>query len=227
MVQRGRLKGKGKDEIGVRVGKIIDKYKVAKHFVLDIREGHFDFHLDEKKVEAEAALDGFYVIRTSLDEKRSSAEETVRHYKKLVRIEQAFRSLKSIDLKTRPIRHRTEDRVRAHIFLCMLAYYVEWHMREAWRPLLFCDEDQEAKKTRDPVAPAKRSEAALKKVHSKVLEDGNEVHSFQTLLELLSTIGRNTCRVPPTGPDAPTFETDTTPDAKQQRAFDLLGGIEV
>ncbi|MFH1842674.1 MAG: IS1634 family transposase [bacterium] len=170
MVERGKLKGKGPDEIGVRVGKVVNNYKVAKHFVLDIQESRFDFHIDEKKVEAEAALDGIYVIRTSLDEKRSSAEDAVRHYKKLVLIEQAYRSLKTIDLQTRPIRHHTEDRVRAHIFLCMPACYVEWYMREAWRSLLFCDEDQEAKKTRDPVAPAKRSEAALNKVHSKVLD---------------------------------------------------------
>jgi transposase len=227
MVERGKLKGKGPDEIGVRVGKVVNNYKVAKHFVLDIQDSHFDFHIDEKKVEAEAALDGIYVIRTSLDEKRSSAEDAVRRYKKLVLIEQAYRSLKTIDLQTRPIRHHTEDRVRAHIFLCMLACYVEWYMREAWRSLLFCDEDQEAKKTRDPVAPAKRSEAALNKVHSKVLDDGTEVHSFQTLLKLLSTVVRNVCRVPRAGHDAPTFEVVTTPNAKQQRAYDLLDGIEV
>ncbi len=225
MVARGKLKGKGADEIGVRVGKVIDKYKMSKHIVLDIRDGFFDFHVDEKKVEAETALDGFYVIRTSLDKERASAEDAVRHYKKLTLIEQAYRSLKTIDLKTRPIRHHTEDRVRAHIFICMLAYYVEWHMREAWRSQLFCDEDQEAKKTRDAVAPAKRSKAALNKVHAKVLDDGTEVHSFQTLLKLLSAIVRNVCRVPRAGPDAPTFEVVTTPNAKQQRAFDLLEGI--
>ena len=227
MVQRGRLKGKDKAEIGVKVGKVINKYKMAKHVVLDIRDGFFDFHIDEKKVEAEAALDGIYVIRTSLGEMQASAEDAVRHYKKLVLIEQAYRSLKTIDLKTRPIRHYTEDRVRAHIFLCMLAYYVEWHMREAWRELLFCDEDQEAKKTRDPVAPAKRSKAALNKVHARVLDDGSEVHSFQTLLKLLSTIVRNVCRMPRAGPDAPTFEIVTTPNAKQRRAYELLEAIQV
>ncbi|MBI4808577.1 MAG: IS1634 family transposase [Nitrosomonadales bacterium] len=227
MVQRGRFKGKDKAEIGVKVGKVINKYKMAKHVVLDIRDGFFDFHVDEKKVEAEAALDGIYVIRTSLDEGQASAEDAVRHYKKLVLIEAAYRSLKTIDIKTRPIRHYTEDRVRAHIFLCMLAYYVEWHMREAWRSLLFCDEDQEAKKTRDPVAPAKRSEAALEKVHEKVLDDGTAVHSFQTLLKCLSAIVRNICRVPRVGPDAPTFEVVTTPNAKQQRAYKLLERLEV
>lgn len=225
MVERGRLKGKGKDEIGVRVGTVFNKYKVAKHFVLDIKDGHFDFKIDEKKVEAESALDGIYVIRTSLGKKSSSAADTVRHYKKLVLIEQAYRSMKTMDLKIRPIRHRTEDRVRAHIFLCMLSYYVEWHMREALRPLLFCDEDQEAKKTRDPVAPAKRSKAALRKVHARVLDDGSEVHSFQTLLKLLSAIVRNLCRVPGAGRDAPTFEIVTTPNKKQQHAYDLLETI--
>jgi transposase len=227
MVVRGKLKGKGADEIGVRVGKVVNKYKMSKHVVLDIRDGFFDFHIDEKKVEAETALDGFYVIRTSLDKERASAEDAVRHYKKLTLIEQAYRAMKTIDLEVRPIRHHTEDRVRAHIFLCMLAYYVEWHMREAWRELLFCDEDQEAKKTRDAVAPAKRSDAALYKVHAKVLDDGSEVHSFQTLLARLSQIVRNLCRVRSMGPGAPTFEVVTTPDAKQRRAYQLLERIAV
>ena len=227
MVQRGKLRGKGKDEIGVRVGRVINKYKMSKHLVLDIKDGHFEFRIDEQKVKAEAALDGIYVIRTSLDEERSSAEDTVRRYKKLALIEQAFRSLKTMDLKVRPIRHRTEDRVRAHIFLCMLAYYVEWYMREAWRPLLFCDEDQEAKNTRDPVAPAKRSKEALRKAHFRVLDDGSDAHSFQTLLKLLSSIVRNVCRVPGAEPQDPTFEVVTTPDGKQQRAYDLLGKIRV
>ena len=146
----------------------------------------------------------------------------MRNYKSLAQVERAFRSLKTLDLKVRPIHHRKPDRVRAHIFLCMLAYYVEWHMREAWRELLFCDEDQEAKNTRDAVAPAQRSKAALNKVHSRVLDDGSEVHSFQTLLKLLSAVVRNVCRVSRAGPDAPTFEVVTTPNAKQRRAFDLL-----
>lgn len=217
----------GKDNIGLRVGKVVNKYKVAKHFVLEIRDDGCDFHIDEQKVASEAALDGIYVIRTSLPEDRLSADDTVRSYKSLSQVERAFRSIKTVDLKVRPIRHRLETRVRAHIFLTMLAYYVEWYMREAWRPLLFCDEDQEAKKTRDPVAPAKRSEAALRKVHSKKLDDGTAVHSFQTLLKILSTIVRNVCRVPGAGPDAPTFHVVTTPDPTQQRAYDLLETITV
>ncbi len=224
-IERGRLHGK--DDIGVRVGKVVNKYKVGKHFKLDIHDDRFDFEIDQEKVAAEAALDGIYVVRTSLPEPRMSADDTVRSYKLLSQVERAFRSFKTIDLKVRPIRHRLEDRVRAHIFLCMLAYYVQWHMLEAWRPLLFCDEDQQAKATRDPVAPAKRSEAALRKVHSKTLDDGSEVHSFQTLLKLLSGIVRNVCRVPGAGPDTPTFEVVTTPNVKQQRAYDLLGTIEV
>ncbi len=225
MVERGRLRGQ--DDIGVRVGKVINQYKVAKHFKLTIEETRFDFEIDTDKVAAEAALDGIYVLRTSLPEERMSAEETVRSYKRLTQVERAFRSFKTMDLEIRPIHHRLEKRVRAHIFLCMLSYYVLWHMLQAWRPLLFCDEDLQAKATRDPVAPAKRSEAALRKAHFKTLDDGSEVHSFRTLLKLLSGIVRNVCRVPGAPPDAPTFEVVTTPNEKQQRAFDLLGTIEV
>jgi transposase len=215
----------GQAEIGVRVGKVVDKYKVAKHFVLDIRDDRFDFHIDCEKVALETMLDGIYVIRTSLPAARLSPEDTVRSYKSLSQVERAFRSMKTVDLKVRPIRHRLEKRVRAHIFLCMLAYYVEWHMREAWRPLLFVDEDQEIKKTGNPVESAKRSEAALKKVRSKRLDDGTEVHSFQTLLKLLSQIVRNECRVKGSGPDAPTFEIVTTPSKKQKQAYALLKTI--
>ncbi|MBW2278516.1 MAG: IS1634 family transposase, partial [Deltaproteobacteria bacterium] len=222
MVERGRLVGR--DAIGLRVGKVINKHKVGKHFVLDIGERHFRFHLDEQKVAAEAALDGIYVVRTSVPAERLSADDTVRGYKQLANAERAFRSLKTVDLKVRPIHHRLEDRVRAHIFLCMLAYYVEWHMREAWRPLTFADEDQAAKLTRDPVAPARRSDEALAKAKTKLLDDGTEVHSFQTLLDLLATIVRNVCRVP--GSDT-TFDVVTTPDAKQQRALDLLDSIQL
>ena len=127
----------------------------------------------------------------------------------------------------RLILHRLDRRVRAHIFLCMLAYYVLWHMLQAWRPLLFCDEDLQAKATQDPVAPAERSESALHKVHSKTLDDGSEVHSFHTLLQQLSGIVRNVCRIPGAPPDAPTFDVVTTPSAKQRRAYQLLEAIDV
>ncbi|MGH8330686.1 MAG: IS1634 family transposase, partial [Pseudomonas sp.] len=146
MVARGKLKSA--TEIGVRVGQVKNKYSVAKHFELEISEGSFTFHLLSDKVAAEAALDGLYVIRTSLSPERLDTADTVRSYKLLSNVERAFRSLKTIDLKVRPIFHHLETRVRAHIFLCMLAYYVQWHMQEAWRELLFSDEDQQAKLTR-------------------------------------------------------------------------------
>lgn len=223
MVARGTIEGK--DKIGLRIGTVINKYKVAKHFVLNIEDHDFGFHVDEEKVAEEATLDGIYVLRTSLTKERLSTEDTVRSYKSLSQVERAFRSMKTMDLKVRPIHHRLEDRVRAHIFLCMLAYYVEWHMREAWRSVLFCDEALQLKVTRDPVAPAKRSKIALKKVHSKTLADGSVTHSFQTLLKMLSTLVRNRCRVPASGLNAPTFDVATTPSAEQQRAFDLLEAV--
>mgnify|MGYP001565896124 CR=1 FL=1 len=225
MVRRGTLKGS--DKIGVRAGKVINKYKVAKHFVLTIGDDAFKYEIDEKKVAAEAALDGIYVIRTSLEEKQLGAEEAVRNYKLLAQVERAFRSFKSIDLQVRPIRHRLEDRVRAHIFLCMLAYYVQWHMVEAWRPLFYCDEDQPAKETRDPVAPAKRSKAALKKAHTGRLKSGARVHSFQTLLQNLSALVRNKCRRKNAGVDEPTFDVDTIPNSEEREAFKLLQSIVV
>ncbi len=223
LVERGKYGGQ--DKIGVRIGKVVNKYKVAKHFVLNIQDIGFDFDIDDKKVAAEAALDGIYVIRTSMPAERLSAEDTVRSYKSLSRVERAFRSIKTVDLKVRPIRHHLEKRVRAHIFLCMLAYYVEWHIRKAWRPLLFADEEKERKKTSDPVAPAKRSESALRKVRSKRLDDGTEVHSFQTLLKVMSQIVRNECRLLGADPNEPTFEIVTTPNEKQKHAYDLLKNI--
>jgi transposase len=219
----------GKDNIGARIGKLLNKYKVGKHFVVTIRDDGFDFHINEEKVKAEAALDGIYVVHTSLPAQRLSTDDIVRSYKSLCQVERAFRSIKTVDLKVRPIRHRLETRVKAHIFLCTLAYYVEWYMIEAWRPLLFCDENQEAKSTRDPVAPAKRSEPAMRKVNSRKLDDGTETHSFQTLIKLLSAIVRNVCCVPnqKADPDVPTFYVETTPNAKQRQAYKLLETITV
>ncbi len=223
-IERGRLYGK--DQIGVRVGKVLNKYKVGKHFKLDIHDDRFDFEIDQDKVKAEAALDGIYVVRTNLPEEQMTAQDTVRGYKRLSQVERAFRSFKTVDLKVRPIHHRLENRVRAHILLCMLAYYVQWHMLEAWRPLLFSDEEQQAKETRDPVAPAQRSQAALQKARSKLLADGSPAHSFQTLLAELSSIVQNVCRITTGGPNASTFEVTTTPTQEQQRAFDLLKSIQ-
>jgi len=225
MVKRGRLKGQ--DEIGVRLGRVVNKYKVAKHFDWEILDDDFSFSVNEERVAAEAALDGIYVIRTSVPSDALDAEDTVRSYKRLSQVERAFRTLKGIDLKVRPIRHRLEDRVRAHIFLCMLAYYVQWHMMQAWRPLLFADEDQDAKLTRDPVAPARRSRSAMDKVHTRHLDDGSVAHSFHSLLQNLQTIVRNTCRRAGAQEDEPTFETDTRPDPKQQQALDRIAEIVV
>jgi transposase len=224
-VDAGKLAGR--DEIGLRVGRVINQYKVAKHFELAIGDNTFTFARKREGIAAEAALDGLYIIRTSVSAAQMDAPQCVRNYKALANVERAFRSLKTIDLKVRPIHHRTADRVRAHIFLCMLAYYVEWHMREAWRELMFADTEQQAKATRDPVAPAMRSKAALAKVARHALDDGTPAHSFSTLMAELATIVRNTCRTPNAGPDAPTFEILTTPNAKQQRAFALLQQIRV
>ena len=225
MVERGRLQGK--DKIGVRVGKVVNQYKMAKHILLDIEDKRFTYALDEENIQAEAALDGVYVIRTSLDKERISDEDAVRSYKQLTYVERAFRSMKTMDLQVRPIHHRLEGRVRAHIFLCMLAYYVQWHMVDAWRELLFVDEDQAARATRDPVAPAQRSAGALRKAQVRALEDGSPVHSFRTLLSDLGTIVRNQCRVPGADANAPPLEITTTPNAQQKRAYELLDTITV
>jgi len=215
----------GQDKIGVRVGRVSNQYKVAKHFALTIGETAFTYQRKPDSIAAEAALDGLYLIRTSVSATQMDAAACVRNYKALANVERAFRSLKTIDLKVRPIHHRTADRVRAHIFLCMLAYYVEWHMREAWRELMFADTEQQAKATRDPVAPAKRSSAALAKAARHTLDDGTPAHSFRTLLEVLGTVVRNTCRTRGSGDDAPRFEIVTTANPKQARAIELLQAI--
>jgi transposase len=224
-VAAGKLAGA--DQIGLRVGKVVNQYKVAKHFELTLGETAFSYQRRRESIAAEAALDGVYIIRTSVPAAKMDAADCVRNYKALANVERAFRSLKTMDLKVRPIHHRTADRVRAHIFLCLLAYYVEWHLREAWRELMFADTEQQAKATRDPVAPAQRSPAALTKVAAHTLNDGTPAHSFATLMAELSTLVRNTCRTPHAGDDAPTFELLTTPNPKQQRALDLIQQIQV
>ena len=225
MLGKGQLHGKS--AIGIRVGKVINKYKVGKHFKLDICDDNFNFEINQDKVRAEAALDGIYIVRTSLAKEQMDTNETVRSYKQLSQVERAFRSFKTVDLMVRPIHHRLEDRVRAHIFLCMLAYYVQWHMMEAWRPLIYADEEQQEKAFRDPVAPAKRSVSAMQKVHTKSLEDGSRVHSFRSLLGHLGAIVRATCRCPGADDSAPTFTVITRANSKQQKAFDLLQSISV
>jgi transposase len=224
-IENGSLAGR--DKIGVRVGKVVNKYKVAKHFALTIEETGFEFKRLDPQIAAEAALDGLYVIRTSVPKKQMSSAEAVRSYKALAEVERAFRSMKTIDLHIRPIHHRLEGRVRAHIFLCMLAYYVEWHMREAWRALMFADEDLEAKKHRDPVAAAERSDAALDKVATRKLKDGSTVHSFRTLLAELSTIVRNTCETRVGRHSGSTFQMTTMPNPAQDQALRLLQSITV
>jgi hypothetical protein len=224
-IERGALTGR--DKIGIRVGKVINKYKVGKHFALSVEETHFEFQRLEEPIAAEAALDGLYVIRTSVPKTQMSSADAVRSYKALAEVERAFRSMKTIDLHVRPIHHHLEGRVRAHIFLCMLAYYVEWHLREAWRELMFADEDLQRKTQRDPVAAAKRSDAALEKAAVRTLKDGSPVHSFRTLLEELATIVRNTCEARVGQRSGSTFQMTTTPNPAQQRALQLLQSITV
>ena len=221
-VTNGRLRGRA--DIGLRVGRVVNKYKVAKHFALTITDTAFRFDVRGERVAAEASLDGIYLIRTNVPAWEMSAPDAVRNYKSLSQVERAFRSLKTIDLHVRPIHHRVADRVRSHIFLCMLAYYVEWHMKEAWRPLLFADEEPGARAWRDPVAPAQRSDAAEIKATTHTLSNGSPAHSFRTLLQDLSSIVRNTCRTSHEK-DAPIFTVVTTPTEGQRRALHLLKQI--
>ncbi len=226
MVMGGRLVGR--DKIGVRVGKVIGKYKVGKHFDLDIKDGAFGFKVSEARVAAEAALDGLYVIRTSVEAADMTAEQAVLNYKRLAEVERAFRTLKGVDLHVRPIRHRLEGRVKAHIFLSMLAYYVQWHMMQAWASLTFTDEaGDDAARERNPVAPAKRSKAALAKVHTRTLPDGTPAMSFTRLLAHLSTIVRNTLQPKGAREGEATFTLTTRPTPKQQQALDLIAAITV
>jgi hypothetical protein len=182
--ERPRRPLKGEAPIGLRVGKVLHRFKMAKHFRLDIREAGFSYARDEVKIAEEAALDGIYVVRTSVQRAALDTEEAVRAYKGLGHVEEAFRSYKTVDLKVRPIYHYLVDRVRAHVFLCMLAYYVEWHMRQALAPLLFDDDDKAtAEAQRDsPVVPAKPSPSAQDKARTLRTEDDFPVHSFQTLI---------------------------------------------
>jgi len=216
-VEAGRLRGA--DRIGLAVGRVIDRFKVAKHLALDIGDDRLVVSRRDEGIAAEAALDGLYVLRTSVPAERLGAPDVVRAYKRLRHAERAFRTLKGVDLQVRPIHHHLEDRVRAHILLCMLAYYVRWHLERAWAPLLFRDEDRP--EPDDPVAPAVRSEAALAKARTQRLSDGTPVHSFGTLLGELATLTRN--RVVPVGaPDEAAFDIVAIPTPLQARALSLL-----
>jgi transposase len=208
--------------IGVRAGKIINHYKMAKHFTLTIRDGHLGWARKEDAIKNEEHLDGIYVIRTSEPAERLSAADGVRSYKRLALVEQAFRCLKGIDLLVRPIHHRTAERVRAHILLCLLAYYVEWHLRQAWEPLLFEDEELAVdRRRRDPVAPARASESARLKKKTHQTSGGLPVQSFRTLLTHLATRCRNTCVVT-ADPNQTTFRQVTEADALQAEALRLI-----
>jgi transposase len=208
--------------IGVRAGKIIDHYKVAKHFALTIRDGHLGWTRKEGAIQREGLLDGIYVIRTSEPVERLKADDGVRSYKRLALVEQSFRCLKGIDILVRPIYHRIAERVRAHILLCLLAYYVEWHLRQAWGPLLFEDEELVVdRKHRDPVAPARASESVRLKKRTHLTPEGLPVQSFRTLLAHLGTRCRNTCVVPG-DPQETTFFQVTEADALQAEALRLI-----
>ena len=222
--RRDRRRLKGREKIGERVGKVIGKYKMAKHIAWSIDDdGVLTWWRDEASISAEARLDGLYVIRTSLPASELDGPGTVRAYKRLSSVERAFRSLKTVDLKVRPVFHRTEPRVRAHVFLCMLAYYVEWHMRHKLKPVLFDDEDAEGAEARRPsvVAPAAVSPSARAKKAAKTTPDGDPVHSLRTLLDDLATITRNT--VAPRLPGAEPFQVTTRPTPLQMRILDHLG----
>lgn len=222
-VAKRRAKPLGVDEIGVKVGKVIGRHKMAKHIVCTITKGSLTWKRDEDSIRREEQLDGLYVIRTSEPADRLSAPDTVRSYKRLAEVERAFRCLKSVDLMVRPIRHRLEDHVRAHVFIAVLAYYVHWHMRKRLAPLLFEDEDvAQLRPVRDPVAPARPSPSAEKKKASRLTSEGLPLHSFTTLLHELASRSRITCRLG-TDPDAPTFEKLTEQTLIQKMALRLLG----
>ena len=215
---------RGKDQIGLRVGRVLGRFKMAKHFQLTIDEHAFRFARDEQSIQAEALLDGLYVIRTNVSSATLDSDDTVRSYKRLAQVERAFRSLKTVDLKVRPIFHRLAERVRAHVFLCMLAYYVEWHMRQALAPMLFDDDDKSApeRKRSSVVAPARRSDRALNKARTLKTDTGQPVHSFHTLLQDLAKLQRNTIR-PRQQLGLDPFEKIASPSPVQQRALTLLG----
>lgn len=219
MVQNRKLFEK--DKIGVRVGKEINKFKVAKLFDLKIEDNYFMYEINQKKVEKERILDGIYVIRTNLEKGRMGAPDVVRSYKQLCNVEKAFHTIKTMDLKIRPIYHYSTLRVKAHILICMLAYYVEWHIKEAWRSLLFSDEEVDLKKIRDPVLPIEPSENAREKARTKRTSKGFQAHSFRSLLTHLSTITRNTCSCSQEK-ELGSFVMDTKPDEIQKRALDLI-----
>jgi len=209
-------------EIALKVGKVLGHYKMGKHFECTIGEGSLQWKRREEAIQQEAKLDGIYVIRTSESQERLSAEATVRSYKSLSEVERAFRCLKGMELRVRPIHHRTEERVPAHIFLCLLAYYVEWHLRRAWAPILFEDEERrEERERRDPIGPAKPSQSAQEKKSSHQTRDGIAVHSFETLMADLATRARVTYSLR-SGDRTPIIKQVPEPTPLQARAYELI-----
>jgi transposase len=223
-VNRRTKKIMDKAAIGQKAGRVINKYKMGKHFDLQIRKGYFSYARKEESIKREDELDGIYIVRTSEARDKLSADDTVRSYKNLSSVEQLFRTLKGVETLVRPIRHREERRVKAHIFICMLAYYVEWHMRKALAPLLFDDEQLcNDKKTRDPVAPAKPSLHARQKKTKRRTADGLPIHSFKTLLDELGMYMRNHCTIKELKAKSDlSINRYTELSAVQKRAFELL-----
>jgi transposase len=214
-VKRRTKKPLSAAEIGTKVGKMINRFKMGKHFELSITDGQFSYARRADAIEREAELDGIYVIRTSESKQSLSTEDAVRSYKNLAQVERVFRTFKGLDIRIRPIHHRTEERVRAHIFICLLAYYVEWHLRQVLAPLLFDDETLALdRKQRDPVAPAEPSTAAKTKKVARITENGLPIHSFKTLMAEMGTRCRHRCRVK-SDPECPPIFQDTEPTPLQ------------
>jgi hypothetical protein len=213
---------RGEKEIGLRVGGVVNQYKMSKHFDLSISATSFTYRRNEERIREEATLDGLYVIRSSVDEKVLDSDEVVATYKRLANVERAFRCMKTVDLSLRPIYHRNDERIRSHVFICMLAYYVEWHMRAKLRSILFEDHDREsaAASRRSAVAKAQRSDAAKRKDGTRRTDDNLPVQGFQDVLKDLATICRNRIRIPNL---QVAFDKITTPTDYQQQVFKLLG----
>jgi len=220
--ERKRNPLRGEQEISLRVGKVIGKHKMAKHFDLTITENSLTYTRNEEQIRDEAALDGLYVVRSSVDEKRMDSEHVVETYKSLAKVERAFRCLKTVDLSLRPIYHRSDERIRSHVFICMLAYYVEWHMREKLRPVLFADDDREsAVAARDSiVSAAQRSQSAQRKDATRRTADNFPVQSFHDILKDLGTLCRNRVRIPEFDSQ---FDRLTLPTPYQEHVLNLLG----
>ena len=213
---------RGEQAIALRAGKVINKYKMAKHFALTITDERFSYSRKKEQIADEAALDGLYVVRSSVEKKRMDSEQVVATYKSLARVERAFRCMKTVDLSLRPIYHRNEERIRSHVFICMLAYYVEWHLREQLRSVIFADDDREAAEEarQSVVSPAQRSSSAKRKDGNRRTGDDYPVQSFQDVLQDLGTLCRNRIRI--SDYDAE-YDKLTSPTPYQQHVFELLG----